>query len=468
MAERQPNNAGALALAAFIFSTVGLFGCSEKQAPPAALHDSTDTATASPASSKFSHNDAVVWAVNIGGPEHLGSDAVRYLADTLDWQADSGTIDNILGTQDETIFQTYRSGDLRLRQPLANGAYDITFKFAEPEQIAVGERVFSISAEGKTVIADLDVKLARDGNHRAALVRTVTDVQVNDGLLDLGFAASAGEPLLNAIIVRRKTNDSRNWQLLWSDEFDYQGAPDPQRWSFDEWPARKVNDEDQTYTSRARNVRVEDGKLVIEAHKEQYNNAEYTSGRIHSHGKGDFLYGRADIRAKLPAGQGTWSAIWMLPSDPFRYATNCAGGADWQGSSTCDAWPNSGEIDIMEHVGYDMQTVHGTVHNKAYYFVNYKQRKASVEGKTVDSEFHVYSIEWTPEHIYILFDGTPYFYYRNEGTGWQAWPYDHPYHIILNLAIGGHWGRAGGPIDDTLFPVRMEVDYVRVFKPAVN
>ena len=177
------------------------------------------------------------------------------------------------------------------------------------------------------------------------------------------------------------------------------------------------------------------------------------------------LYGRVDVRAKLPKGQGTWAAIWMLPTDPFKYATGCDTGVDWQGNPECDAWPNSGEIDIMEHVGYDMQTIHGTVHNKAYYWINWEQRKASVEGKTVDTEFHVYSLEWSPEHISVLFDGVPYFYYANEQTGWQAWPFDHPYHVILNLAIGGHWGRAGGPIDDSIFPATMAVDYVRIYKP---
>jgi beta-glucanase (GH16 family) len=154
----------------------------------------------------------------------------------------------------------------------------------------------------------------------------------------------------------------------------------------------------------------------------------------------------------------------MLPSDPYKSSTSCAENEDWQGSETCDAWPNSGEIDIMEHVGYDMQTIHGTVHNKAYYWLNWEQRKASIEGKTVATEFHKYSIEWTPNDVTVFFDGVPYFFYRNELNGWRAWPFDHPYHLILNLAIGGAWGRSGGPIDDSIFPVRMEIDYVRVYQ----
>ena len=213
-------------------------------------------------------------------------------------------------------------------------------------------------------------------------------------------------------------------------------------------------------------MRVANGLLLIEAHKESYGKAKYTSGRIHSLGKGDFLYGRAEVRAKLAAGQGSWSAIWMLPSDPFKYSTTCAQGADWQGSSECDAWPNSGEIDIMEHVGYDMNIVHGTVHTKDYYWVNGKQRKASVDAKDVAEAFHVYAIEWTPNRIDIFFDGTRYYTYMKDSDRWQSWPFDHPYHLILNLAVGGDWGRAGGPIDDRIFPAKMEVDYVRVYKAS--
>jgi beta-glucanase (GH16 family) len=170
------------------------------------------------------------------------------------------------------------------------------------------------------------------------------------------------------------------------------------------------------------------------------------------------------VRAKLPRGQGTWAAIWMLPSDPYRYSTTCEPGEDWQGSDTCDAWPNSGEIDIMEHVGYQMGHVHGTVHNEAYYWVKWEQRKGRILIDDVADAFHVYALEWTPERIDIFVDDSHYFTYVNDGTGWNAWPYDHPYNLILNVAVGGAWGRTGGPIDDSIFPQRMLVDYVRVYQ----
>jgi beta-glucanase (GH16 family) len=452
----------ALVLAIALFS-----GCS--QSTPKELSSSrSDSVTNQLKSSSepFPYVASVVWAVNVGGDEASGVDGVEYRADESISGGEIGILDKTKGSQDGVLYESYRIGDIEVRHPIQNGLYDIIFKFAEPADIPVGERVFDVFAEGQLVIDDLDVRKARDNKIVSALERAAMDVRVADGRLDITFEASTGEPILSAIVVRRKYTDPREWELDWADEFDYEGPPDPSRWNIDIWRRGKANSEDQTYTDFPRNVRVENGVLVLEAHKEDYNNAHYTSGRINSQGKGDILYGRVEVRAKLPRGQGTWPAIWMLPSDPYNYATNCVAPEEWQGSLTCDAWPNSGEIDIMEHVGFDMQTIHGTVHNKAYYWVNWEQRKASVEGKNVDEEFHVYSLEWTPDYIYIFLDGSPYFFYLNEKTGWKAWPFDKPFNVILNLAIGGDWGRAGGPIDNSLFPTRMEVDYVRVYKPA--
>ena len=367
---------------------------------------------------------------------------------------------------DDTVYRSYREGEFELASELPNGTYDITFFFAEPRDTPVGDRVFNVVAQGQTVISNLDVRRDRDRNPASALARTVTGVAVDNGMLTVSLQAVVGQPVLNAILVRSRAADDRAWQWVWGDEFDYEGRPDASRWSYERWNPRRVNDEDQAYTDRPENVRVIDGRLVIEAHRERYGDADYTSGRIHSRGKGDWLYGRIDIRARLPGGQGSWPALWMLPTDAFRYATTCsADPEEWQGDDGCDAWPNSGEIDIMEHVGYDMHRLHGTVHNKAYYAGNGQQRKGSVEVRDLEKLFHVYSLEWTPDLLRIYYDGVPYFTYMNEGRGWESWPYDHPYHLIMNLAIGGQWGRAGGPIDNAIFPVRLEVDYVRVFRP---
>ena len=405
----------------------------------------------------------IVWAVNFGGNRYQASSGVTFESDQLSHKFLLGNVDNILGSQDPTLYQTYIEGNISINHAVANGTYDVTFLFAEPEDIATGERIFDVNINDEKVLSAIDIRGMRDGKAFSALDKTVNNIKVDNGNLFIDLVPIKGSPVLSGIIVRNHDENTKQWQLVWQDEFDYEGQPDPTKWSFDEWPARKVNDEDQVYTSREKNVRVNGRKLIIEAHKEPYDNGEYTSARIHTLGKADLLYGKIDVKAKLPAGRGTWAAIWMLPSDPFRYATSCQAGVDWQGSSTCDAWPNSGEIDIMEHVGFDMHNVHGTVHNKAYYWINWEQRKGAINARNADQEFHVYSVEWSPQQIVVLMDGTPYFSYSNEQTGWQAWPFDHPYHLILNLAIGGMWGRAGGPIDDSIFPVRMEIDYVRMY-----
>lgn len=414
--------------------------------------------------SAFAQADEIVIAINVGGDSYQANSGIVYQADALGTMGKMGRFDVVKGSQDAELFKTYREGALDITLPMENGRYDIIFQFAEPAEIPVGERVFDVFANGNKVIDTMDVRLARDGNIRSNLERAVWGVKVADGQLNIALKPIKGEPILSGIIVRKPHVKASDWKLVWQDEFDYEGYPNPDKWGYDEWPARKVNDEDQTYTKRLKNARVENGHLIIEAHKEKFNNAEYSSARLNTLGKMDFLYGRVEVKAKLPAGQGTWSAIWMLPSDPYKYSTTCKPGEDWQGSATCDAWPNSGEIDIMEHVGYDMNNIHGTVHTKAYYWANWEQRKGSVEGQTVESDFHVYALEWTPETITIFFNDTPYFIYFNEGTGWEAWPFDHAYNLILNLAIGGMWGRAGGSIDDSIFPVRMEVDYVRIYQ----
>ncbi|MGB5578731.1 MAG: family 16 glycosylhydrolase [Woeseiaceae bacterium] len=410
----------------------------------------------------------LVWAINVGGPAYTGIDGTPYAAEESVTGGEVGTMETVKGSQDAFLYRSYREGDIKIAHAVKNGTYDITFHFAEPksaESYAAGDRVFDAFAEDERVIDDLDVMLFRDGKVESALTVTAPNVVVADGELNIRFEASADQPTLSALVVRDKNRPAENWELVWSDEFDGE-ALDEEKWSPNIWPARKVNDEDQAYTPREKNLRVEDGKLIIEAHKEDYEGANYTSGRAHSDGKGDFLYGRFEIRAKLPRGQGSWPAIWMLPSDPYRYSTTCEDGEDWQGSSTCNAWPNSGEIDIMEHVGYQMGHVHGTVHNEAYYWLKWEQRKGRILLDNVDTAYHVYALEWTPERIDAYVDDSHYFTYVNENTGWQAWPYDQPFHLILNIAVGGAWGRAGGPIDDTIFPQQMLVDYVRVYQRA--
>lgn len=235
--------------------------------------------------------------------------------------------------------------------------------------------------------------------------------------------------------------------LVWSDEFEYTGLPDTNKWSYDVGGHGWGNNELQYYTEgRIENVKVENGVLTIEARKESFQGSGYTSTRLVSRNKGDWKYGRFEIRAKLPRGRGTWPAIWMLPTD-------------W----VYGGWPGSGEIDIMEHVGYDMNRVHGTIHTEAFNHTKGTQIGTSIVASNVDTEFHVYSLEWWPDRIDVFLDGERYFSVSDNGSGFAAWPFDQRFHLIMNIAVGGNWGGAQG-IDDSIYPQRMEVDYVRVYE----
>ena len=405
----------------------------------------------------------LVWAINVGGDAYEGFDGTNYGAEASIQGGEIHAMEIVKGSQDAFLYRSYRGGDIEIAHGIADGIYDITLHFAEPDEIGGGERVFNTLIEDSVVIRDLDIMASRDGKIHSALTVTIPDVAVSDGELNIHFEAATRQPVLSALVVRNKHRRADSWELVWSDEFD-KGPLDADKWSIEEWPARKVNDEDQTYTNRSKNIHVADGHLVIDAFKEDFNNAAYTSGRVHSSGKADFLYGRFEVRAKLPAGKGSWPAIWMLPSDPYVYSTTCTEGEDWQGSSSCNAWPNSGEIDIMEHVGYQMGHIHGTVHNEAYYWAKWEQRKGRILLDDVDSAFHIYAIEWSPERIDAFVDDSLYFSYINENNGWRTWPYDKPFHLIMNIAVGGAWGRAGGGIDDDIFPLQMLVDYARVYQ----
>lgn len=234
---------------------------------------------------------------------------------------------------------------------------------------------------------------------------------------------------------------------VWSDEFNYNGLPDPNRWGYDVGGGGWGNNELQYYTeNRLENARVENGKLIIEARKENYGNREYTSARLVTRNKGDWKYGRIEVMARLPHGRGTWPAIWMLPTN-------------WVYGS----WPKSGEIDIMEYVGFDPGIVHGSIHTEAYNHIIGTQKTDTIIVPDAETNFHLYAIEWDAEKIDFFVDSRKYFTFVNEHTGYQVWPFDQAFHLLLNIAVGGNWGGMQG-IDPTIWPQKMWVDYVRVFQ----
>ncbi len=243
--------------------------------------------------------------------------------------------------------------------------------------------------------------------------------------------------------------EKEGWKLVWNDEFD-KTVIDPAKWEHEVNANGGGNNELQYYTGRLENSFVKNGKLNIVARYEEYSSTEgtrnFTSARLRTKYKGDWLYGRIEVSAKLPAGKGTWPAIWMLPTD-------------WE----YGGWPQSGEIDIMEHVGFDPNVIHGSIHTKDYNHIIGTQKTSSINVQTALSEFHIYAIEWTKDKIDFFVDDSLYFSFSNEHTGWEKWPFDKRFHLILNIAVGGSWGGQKG-IDTKAFPATMEIDYVRVYE----
>ncbi|WP_044891622.1 glycoside hydrolase family 16 protein [Opitutus terrae] len=260
-----------------------------------------------------------------------------------------------------------------------------------------------------------------------------------------GFAAAADSDSAAPATASKPAG----WQLVWSDEFDRDGLPDPARWSYDVGGHGWGNRELQFYTdARAENARIENGRLIIEARREPWQEKNYTSARLVTKGHGDWLYGRFEIRAKLPQGVGTWPAIWMLPTT-------------WDLGD--GGWPDNGEIDIMEHVGYDPGVIHVSTHSQKYQWQKNTQRTATMNVPDAMSAFHIYALEWDGEEIRGYIDDRHYFTSRKDGGDWKSWPFFRPFHLVLNLAIGGAWGGVKG-VDNSIFPQRMEIDYVRVYE----
>jgi len=236
------------------------------------------------------------------------------------------------------------------------------------------------------------------------------------------------------------------WQLVWHDEFDQPGLPDPAKWDYE--VGRVRNHEAQYYTrARRENARIENGTLVIEARKEPFEGADYTSASLTS--RAAWTYGRIEMRAKLPTGRGTWPAFWTL-------------GRDIDGVG----WPRCGEIDIMENVGFDPDRIHANVHSASPDGKKRADKGSSLVAERPWEGFHVYAVEWGPEKIDFFYDDRKYFTYNKSDRDPETWAYDKPHYLILNLAIGGDWGGQRG-IDSGIFPQRYLVDYARVYqKPS--
>ncbi len=262
---------------------------------------------------------------------------------------------------------------------------------------------------------------------------------------DFDFITTDEPELLNERL--KQSTVVNGWKLSWSDEFNKSGLPDSSKWSYNTGGHGWGNNELQYYTENdTLNAKVEAGVLKIIARKQIRENRQYTSARLITKNKAEFTYGKIEVSAKLPAGRGTWPAIWMLGKN-----------------RTEVGWPLCGEIDIMEHVGFNKDSVFGTIHTEAYNHMKRTQKGKGIFISNPYSEFHKYSIEWSPEKIDFMVDGKVYNTILNEHLTEKEWPFDQPFYLILNIAVGGSWGGQKG-IDENIFPAVMEIDYVRVFQ----
>ena len=267
------------------------------------------------------------------------------------------------------------------------------------------------------------------------------------------FACSEEE----IVSQNKETNDweIEGWNIVWQDEFD-RDSLDLTKWSREIGGHGWGNNELQFYTDSDSNSYVENGNLILKAQVVPQGIGSskglryYSSARLRTYGKGDWKYGRIEVKAKVASGQGIWPAIWMLPTD-------------W----LFGGWPSSGEIDIMEHVGYDLGVVHGSVHTEAYNHKINTQRSSARKIANVDTEFHVYSIIWDKDKISFFIDDVQYFLFENDQQGnYKTWPFDQRFHLLINIAVGGDW--PGNPDNSTNFPRKMLVDYVRVYEKSIN
>jgi len=245
--------------------------------------------------------------------------------------------------------------------------------------------------------------------------------------------------------------DKEGWTLVWNDEFDGP-ALNLEKWSYEIGGHGWGNNELQYYSDDDSTAFIQDGKLVIRADLvpqgtgSSDNLRYFSSARLRTSGKGDWRYGRIEVKAKLALGQGIWPAIWMLPTD-WMYG----------------GWPESGEIDIMEHVGYDPGRVHGSIHTGSYNHKINTQRGGSKLLDKISSKFYVYAIEWYEDRIDFLIDDSKYFSFQNDGKNdFNTWPFNQRFHLLINIAVGGDW--PGSPDETTQFPTEMEVEYVRVYE----
>ncbi len=281
------------------------------------------------------------------------------------------------------------------------------------------------------------------------LIGSITPVSV--------YAQSLSERASTATSVQQasSSNDAtpvdsqvlNDWKLIWSDEFDGpNGAPvDQAKWGFETGGTGWNQNELEYYTDQTSNAQIQDGNLLLVARKEAYQGNQYTSARLISKGKFEQMYGRFEARMKIPTGQGLWPAFWLLGNDIDSVS-----------------WPQCGEIDIMEHINSEAQ-IGAHLHGPGYYSKMAFGQDVTLPGnEDFGAQYHLYAVEWEPDAVRFYVDDLLYFTVSvNDMPSGRKWVYDHPFYILLNLAVGGNW--PGAPDATTVFPATLSVDYVRVY-----
>lgn len=318
--------------------------------------------------------------------------------------------------------------------------------------ISTGETiVVGVTASGDWTVTSNDtwIKATRTVDGASAIQITTapnTAMTMRTGTVDV----QSGAEKITVTVTQNSAEDTdisapEGYQLVWHDEFN-QSVTLGRDWTHEVKPAGWVNNELQTYVNGQVNgqrvTELIDGRLRINCFKG--NDGKIYSARVYAKVNEGWKYGYFEARIKLPEGKGTWPAFWMMPVN-FRN------------------WPEDGEIDIMEEVGVDAGWVSSTIHCNKYNNTNTSIEHGSKFVPTAESDYHVYACEWTSANLKFYVDGEEILNYRNDGSGYDAWPFDQPYYVILNLAWGGAWGGYNG-VDNSALPVTMEVDYVRVFQ----
>jgi len=272
----------------------------------------------------------------------------------------------------------------------------------------------------------------------------------NAGIYDIELVVSKYDTDISLIqkVVISQDDPANLPNLVWSDEFDYYGLPDPEKWNMETGGNGGGNNELQYYTDSENNAMVDNGILTITAREESFGNRDYTSARINTYDIFDFKYGRAEARIKLPYGQGIWPAFWLMGSNVSTVS-----------------WPECGEIDIVELVGGDVSGGDNTIHSTLHWegedggHAEYGQSYELATG-IFANDYHIFSVEWDSETIRSFVDGTEFFVIDITDGGLSE--FHENFFILLNLAVGGNW--PGPPNAETSFPQTMEIDYVRVFQ----